>query len=179
MTRGQDPQYRPGARPTAVNEYVPLSTDPRRREANCRDANGLVKRLLLQKLEKSRVALSHRNEAIMRLADFILANLEPILVEWEAFARSINPSENMDVLTLRDHAKEILLATVRDMRSVQSVAERLDKSHGHKDGDESGPLNGASELHAISRLGSGFDLNELVSEFGIPCMAGQRAANLA
>ena len=27
----------------------------------------------------------------MRLADFILANIEPILVEWEAFARSIWP----------------------------------------------------------------------------------------
>ncbi len=60
----------------------------------------------------------------MRLADFIVSNLEPILSEWEAFARSIVSAETMDALALRDHAGEILLATVSDMQSPQSPTER-------------------------------------------------------
>lgn len=101
----------------------------------------------------------------MRLADFIVANLEPILLEWEAFARSINSGEKMDALALRDHADDILLATVRDMRSAQSAAERSAKSRGHHSGNDVGALIGASEQYAIGRLGSGFDLLELVSEY--------------
>ena len=109
----------------------------------------------------------------MRLADFILANVEPVLAEWEAFARGIAPGAKMDALALRDHAPDILLATVQDMRSSRSATERSAKSRGHghhkHDGDgavDSGAaLNGASESHAIGRLGSGFDLNEMVSEY--------------
>ena len=63
----------------------------------------------------------------MRLADFIISNIEPILMEWEVFARSIEPGANMDVLALRDHAKAILLATVDDMNSPQSAGERSAK----------------------------------------------------
>jgi signal transduction histidine kinase len=99
----------------------------------------------------------------MRLADFISSNLEPILLEWEAFARGIKSGATMDALALRDHADEILLATVRDMKSVQSDAERSAKSRGHQ--REATSLNGASELHAMGRLGSGFDLLEVVSEY--------------
>jgi signal transduction histidine kinase len=101
----------------------------------------------------------------MRLTDFIIANLEPILLEWDAFARSINSHQKMDALALRDHADEILLATVRDMRSAQSPAERLAKSRGHDGGGEGAALNGASEQHAIGRLGAGFDLLQVVSEY--------------
>ena len=64
---------------------------------------------------------------------------------------------------LRDHARDILLATVDDMRSPQNVAQRAEKSKGH--GPQDDALNGASESHAIGRLGSGFDLPEVVSEY--------------
>ncbi|HUG71131.1 MAG TPA: HAMP domain-containing sensor histidine kinase [Pirellulaceae bacterium] len=101
----------------------------------------------------------------MRLANFIVENFEPILVEWDAFARSITPGEKMDALALRDHAGEILLATVEDMRSAQSSAERSARSRGHRREGDGASLNGASEQHAIGRLGSGFDLLELVSEY--------------
>jgi len=40
----------------------------------------------------------------MRLADFIVSNIEPILMEWEAFARGITPGAMMDKPTLRDSA---------------------------------------------------------------------------
>ena len=63
-------------------------------------------------------------ENICVLADFINSNLEPILLEWEAFARSINSGEKMDAC-MRDHADEILLATVWDMRSAQSPAAAI------------------------------------------------------
>src|SRR5687768_11700703 len=102
----------------------------------------------------------------MRLADFILANVEAILVEWEAFARGILPGAKMESLALRDHAADILLATAWDMGTTQSATERSAKSkgQGHRGGDGTA-LNGASEQHAIGRLGSGFDLLEVVSEY--------------
>jgi signal transduction histidine kinase len=102
----------------------------------------------------------------MRLADFILANTEPILAEWEAFARSISAGAKMDVLALRDHAEDILRATARDMKSSQSAAQQSDKSKGQgQRGEDSVALNGASEQHAADRLGSGFDLMEVISEY--------------
>lgn len=101
----------------------------------------------------------------MRLADFIVQNVEPILEEWDAFAHGITPGKKMDALALRDHANEILLATVEDMRSAQTSSERSARSRGHRREGDGAPLNGASEQHAIGRLGSGFDLLELVSEY--------------
>lgn len=112
----------------------------------------------------------------MRIADFILANIEPILMEWESFARGIAPGAKMDALALRDHAPDILLATVQDMKSPQTETQRSAKSQGHgprQEGDGAPPggvdggagLNGISELHALVRLGSGFDLMEVVSEY--------------
>jgi signal transduction histidine kinase len=103
----------------------------------------------------------------MRLADFILANVEAILVEWEAFARGIAPGAKMESLALRDHAADILQATARDMGSAQSSTERSAKSRGHGHGGDDGALtlNGASAQHAIGRLGAGFDLLEVVAEY--------------
>src|SRR5438477_1585376 len=102
----------------------------------------------------------------MRLADFILANTEPILMEWEAFARSISAGSKMEALALRDHAGDILRATARDMVSSQTAAQQSAKSKGHgRLREDSGALNGASEQHAVCRLGSGFDLMEVISEY--------------
>jgi signal transduction histidine kinase len=102
----------------------------------------------------------------MRLAQFIVANTEPILAAWEEFARTILPAAKMDSLALRDHAGDLLLATVRDMESVQTEAQRWDKATGYGDGSpQSIRLNGASDEHALGRLGSGFDLLQLVSEY--------------
>ncbi len=102
----------------------------------------------------------------MRLPDFIVLNIEPILAEWEVFARSITPGAKMNRFALRDHAKDILRATALDMKSAQSDSERSDKSKGNADaGSASVRLTGASELHAVGRVDSGFDLMEMVSEY--------------
>jgi signal transduction histidine kinase len=103
----------------------------------------------------------------MRLADFILGNIEPILVEWEVFARSLAPGEKMTKLALRDSAEAILLATARDMQSDQSLVQQASKSKGHggAGGEESDRLDYASKVHGVERVGSGFDIMEVVSEY--------------
>lgn len=102
----------------------------------------------------------------MRLADFIVANLEPILLEWEKFARSLDPGSAMSVLALRDHAESILRVTARDMVSAQTPQQRADKSKGEGGGgDESDVLDDASNEHAIGRVVSGFNLVEVVAEY--------------
>ena len=50
-----------------------------------------------------------------RLSRFIRDNTEPILAEWETFARSLPGGGAMDVAALRDHAKEMLLAIAADL----------------------------------------------------------------
>ena len=99
----------------------------------------------------------------MRLADFILSNVEPILAEWEIFARSLGAGEHLDTLALRDHAAQILQATARDMKSDQNVAERAEKSKGLVSSDD--PLDSASDAHAVDRLSLGFNMLEVMSEY--------------
>jgi len=103
----------------------------------------------------------------MRLADFILKNVELILVEWEAFARSLSPGAKMTKLALRNAAEAILLSTARDMQSDQSLVQQASKSKGQggAGGDESDRLDHASKLHGVERMGSGFDIIEVVSEY--------------
>jgi len=103
----------------------------------------------------------------MRLADFILANIESIMMDWERFARSLNPGMRMEKLALRNDAESILRACVRDMRSSQTLAEQSSKSKGHggAGGSESERLDSASAVHGVGRVGSGFNLDEVVSEY--------------
>lgn len=102
----------------------------------------------------------------MRLADFILENMDPILAEWERFARSLAPGAAMDVVALRDHAEDILRVTAKDMVSAQTSREQTRKSKGHGGGgEESDRLDEASHAHAIGRVSSGFDLVEVASEY--------------
>jgi signal transduction histidine kinase len=102
----------------------------------------------------------------MRLADFITANLEPILVEWEAFAREIWPGAPTDPATLRDHAAQMLHAAVADMRSGQSDEQQSDKSKGKGgDGPAQAHVTRASAAHAEGRLDSGFDLPTVIAEY--------------
>src|SRR5690349_12411241 len=101
----------------------------------------------------------------MRLADFILANIEPILVQWEIFARSMTKGEHLNQLKLRDHAGQILQSTARDMKSPQTAAEQEDKSKGLDQAQEDDALDGASKLHAVDRLSLGFGMLEMMSEY--------------
>ena len=101
----------------------------------------------------------------MRLADFILMNMEAIVVEWEEFAASLLPAaEGMSSLALRDHAVQILQAVATDMSTYQSRQQQLDKSQGLAE-----PAFDASETaaqtHAVLRARSGFDIKQLAAEY--------------
>lgn len=98
----------------------------------------------------------------MRLADFIRTEIEPILQDWEAFAKSILHARHMGKTGLRDHARGMLLEIADDLDSHQSEAEQAAKSkgRGQKVGEESW-----AEVHGGDRQSSGFSVNETVSEF--------------
>jgi signal transduction histidine kinase len=103
----------------------------------------------------------------VRLADFILANMEPILVEWELFARSIWPeAATADPSEVRDEAEAILRATALDMQSAQTDPQRAEKSKGASSAsDEDGGLARASSAHGAGRVTSGFDLWAVIAEY--------------
>src|SRR5688572_13617639 len=104
----------------------------------------------------------------MRLAAFISANVEPILKEWELFARSIWPKggETADPAEVRDDAEAILRATVLDMESEQTAAQQAQKSRGTRAGtSQAVDLTRASSSHGADRLASGFELFEVMAEY--------------
>ncbi|KAF2392513.1 MULTISPECIES: sensor histidine kinase [Pseudomonas] len=100
----------------------------------------------------------------MRLSEFIVVEVDRIVDEWEQFARVITPDENLDRITLRDHASSILLAAARDMNTAQTAQEQAAKAMG--DGPEKTPsLDQAAASHGELRHNVGFDLVQMTSEF--------------
>lgn len=101
----------------------------------------------------------------MRLADFILSDMEAILAEWEAFAATRLPAaERMTPLALRDHAKQILQAVVKDLNTLQTRDDQAAKSMGLAPKSIDTPET-AAETHAVLRARSGFDINQLAAEY--------------
>lgn len=98
----------------------------------------------------------------VRLADFILANREPILQKWEAFARTILPDADMGRLELRDHADQMLLEIASDLKTAQTDREQVLKSEGLGPHDAN---DTAAEIHAETRLVSGFSMDQMISEY--------------
>ncbi|WP_175821478.1 sensor histidine kinase [Burkholderia sp. BCC0419] len=101
----------------------------------------------------------------MRLADFIVRNMEPILVQWEAFAATLLPAaRNMNSLGLRDHAREILTAVAKDIATPQTRQAQYEKSLGRAPE----PVNTretAAQTHAVLRARGGFNINQLAAEY--------------
>jgi signal transduction histidine kinase len=101
---------------------------------------------------------------LSRLAAFIRENIEPIISEWETFARSLPEGSTMDIVALRDHAKEMLGVIVRDLEMPQTKREQTEKSQGKSDaGERMAPT--AAQAHGAGRAESGFSIAEMVSEF--------------
>jgi len=101
----------------------------------------------------------------MRLANFILDNMEAILEEWEAFAATLHPgSSGMTSLALRDHAQQILEAVATDLSTPQTREAQSEKSMGRAFKILGAPET-AAETHAILRARSGFDVNQLAAEY--------------
>lgn len=101
----------------------------------------------------------------MRLADFILSDMEHIVAEWEAFAATRLPAaRRMSALALRDHAEPILRAVAADLRTPQTAAEQIGKSRGEAPVIEGAPAT-AAQTHGLLRAQSGFDINQMASEY--------------
>jgi signal transduction histidine kinase len=100
----------------------------------------------------------------MTLAQFINANIDSILTEWEAFALTLQPAaETMTALALRNHAKEILQAMARDIELAQTDAQQSDKSKGWAPVLEGAET--AAATHGALRHLVGFDLRQLAAEY--------------
>jgi signal transduction histidine kinase len=103
----------------------------------------------------------------MRLSEFIRTQREPILAEWESFARSLGTvSEDMDILALRDHADLMLTAIATDLDTAQSDSEQHEKAVGQAPDADPDPRSvTAAEAHGADRAERGFSTDEMVSEF--------------
>lgn len=101
----------------------------------------------------------------MRLSDFIVANREPIMAEWEAFARTCSQTTDaMDNAALRDHASEMLTVIAKDLNTPQGGAEQSEKSKGNAP-EVDGKEKTAAEKHGADRAESGFSTDQMVAEF--------------
>lgn len=101
----------------------------------------------------------------MRLADFILRDMESILVQWEAFAATRLPAAaSMVSLELRDHAQQILEAIAADLSASQSREEQVAKSMGLAPAPFPARET-AAQIHAVLRAKSGYDIAQLASEY--------------
>jgi len=101
----------------------------------------------------------------MRLGEFILHRLEPILAEWEAFAATLLPAaSHLNSEALRDHAEAMLKAIALDMSTEQSGEAQALKSKGLAPRID-GASRTAAQSHATLRARDGFDLNQMTSEY--------------
>ena len=89
----------------------------------------------------------------MKLSTFMLDNIEPILYEWEDYAKTIFPlSQKTNASDLREYAKKILVAIATDLECRDSKSMDM-------------LLKAPSEAHGLSRLRQGFTINEIVLEY--------------
>jgi signal transduction histidine kinase len=101
----------------------------------------------------------------MRLADFILRDMESILAAWEAFAATLLPaSAGLKSVELREEAERMLSAVAADLQTPQSREAQHRKSVGL--GPElGGESESAARTHGTTRARAGFTVNQLVAEF--------------
>lgn len=98
----------------------------------------------------------------MKLSDFIRANMEEILTEWENFAATLGPLEEANKVELRDHAAALLTVIAVDIDTAQAEQQSIDKSHGM------GPrakADTAAEIHAADRVAAGLTGDHVMAEF--------------
>lgn len=100
----------------------------------------------------------------MKLSQFIEANIEKILEEWDEFALTLFPSgAHVSARELRDHAREILMELTKDMDTAPSAQQQADNSSGEE--SKAGEGESAAAAHGVERHYSGFTLAELAAEF--------------
>jgi len=107
--------------------------------------------------------LSGRPSAIT-LSEFLLENMDRILVEWDNFAQSIPSAADLGKTELRNDAEKILRTIALQMQAHQSPREQEAKGKGMAV-RVVGANETSAESHGELRLRSGFSLTEMVSEY--------------
>ncbi|MDI1228553.1 MAG: HAMP domain-containing sensor histidine kinase [bacterium] len=101
----------------------------------------------------------------MDLSTFIRSNEEPIIREWEEFAKTLLPAPaNLDRDRRRDHIRALLTFIADDLGSSQTHIEQADKSKG-RGPEANGYIDSAAQVHADVRFMDGLDIIQMVSEF--------------
>ena len=99
------------------------------------------------------------------IALFIRSNMDAIVSEWEAFARTLPVPGTLDVTALRDHAKQMLDAIALDLETRQTSVQQDEKAQGRSDALLRSAERTAAEAHGAGRAESGFDISQMVAEF--------------
>jgi signal transduction histidine kinase len=101
----------------------------------------------------------------LRLSEFINQQREPIMVEWETFARRLGATTaTMDIAALRDHASEMLTVIAADLETPQTEFQQRRKSTGEAP-DNAGDPSTPAEEHGADRADRGFSIEQMVSEY--------------
>jgi signal transduction histidine kinase len=101
----------------------------------------------------------------MRLSDLIRDRKEPILEDFEKFARThTSPGVSMDIEALRDHASGMLDFFAREVEQPQTGAEQERKAKGDASPKDDGQASAAEE-HGVDRARRGFSLDETFAEY--------------
>lgn len=101
----------------------------------------------------------------MTLSEFIASDLETMVADWEAFARTRLPAaHDLSPEDLRDHAAVMLREIAADLASQQAEPDARVKSRGLLP-DNSPRLTTAAHAHAMQRFAQGFTVNQMVSEY--------------
>jgi signal transduction histidine kinase len=99
-------------------------------------------------------------------ADFITRNVDAIVDDFEAFARTAAPAAaSWGVKDLRDHAKVVLQAVAADMETAQTTRAQHLKATGNDVPDPFSRIKDTSRMHAKHRFEQGFTLPEMLSEY--------------
>jgi signal transduction histidine kinase len=100
----------------------------------------------------------------MGLAQFITANSQRIISEWEEFARlHLTVASKMDLKQRRDHVAGMLRAIAIDLETPQTKREQASKATGKDDADVGSTT--AANAHGTDRASTGFSPIDVVSEF--------------
>lgn len=100
----------------------------------------------------------------MKLAEFIPANSERIIGEWEEFARlHLVIASTMDLKARRDHIAGMLTAIAVDLATAQTKGEQASKSTGQDDAAVTG--ESAANSHGEDRAATGFSPVDVIAEF--------------
>jgi len=88
-----------------------------------------------------------------RLCDFLRGNQAHIIEDWSQRVRSLSPARELSRSAIVDHLPEILCR----------IADRVESTHTGR----SVSLGDLPKDHAVDRLGRGFDLDQIVAEYGL------------